>query len=218
MIIDDIVAEVAKIQNSMNAIKEALKTKGVTSEGKLNKFAEEIKKIKGFPYGDNILVAVNNAIGLGLTEEEVRKAINDYTINNVEVDMTNISIGAGKYRNNKTIKPIHTYFRITTINDMAFNGSNLRKLTAPLTTKIGPKTFENCEELEELNLGSFVYKSGTLTSFSLRNCPNFKKLIVSDDSDITSSDYRLKLAVANNTFEIYTYSGKKYNKNTNRFE
>ena len=35
MIIDDIVAEVAKIQNNMNAIKEALKTKGVYFEGKL---------------------------------------------------------------------------------------------------------------------------------------------------------------------------------------
>ena len=218
MIIDDIVAEVAKIQDSMNAIKEALKTKGVTSEGKLNKFADEIKSIKGFPYSDLILVAINNAIGLGLTDEEVRKVINDFTINNVEVDMTNISISPGKYRNNKTIKPIHTYFRVNTINDMAFNGSNLRKLTSPLTTKIGTKTFENCSELEELNLGSFVYKSGVFTSFSLKNCPNFKKLIVSDDSDITMLDYRNKLAVANNTFEIYTYSGKKYNKNTNKFE
>ncbi len=50
MIIDDIVAEVAKIQDSMNAIKEALKTKGVTSQGKLNKFAEEIKSITAAAY------------------------------------------------------------------------------------------------------------------------------------------------------------------------
>lgn len=218
MIIDDIVTEVTKIQNSINAIKEALKTKGVTSQGKLNKFADEIKSIKGFPYSDNLLVATNNAIGLGLTDEEVRKAIHDFTFNNVEVDNSGISVPVNKYKNNKTIKPIHTYFSVNTINNQAFNGSNLRKLTAPLATKIGPQTFENCEELEELNLGSFVYKPGGTTSFSLRNCPKFKKLIINDNSDITIADYRLKLSVANNTFEIYTNSGKKYNRNTFRFE
>lgn len=218
MIIDDIVTEVTKIQNIMNAIKEALKDKGVTSEGKLYKFAEEIKKIKGYPYSDAMLVAISNAINMGLTDEEVTKAIDDFRVNNVEIDMTNISIPANKYRNNKTIKPIHTYFRVNTIDQQAFNGSNLRKLIAPLTTKIAPNAFENCSELEELNLGSFVYKNGLFTSFSLKNCPKFKKLVVSDSSNITSLDYRNKLAVANNTFEIYTYSGKKYNKSTYNFE
>lgn len=218
MIIDDIVTEVTKIQNVMNAIKEALKAKGVTSEGKLYKFAEEIKKIKGYPYSDAMLVAISNAINMGLTDEEVTKAIDDFRVNNVEIDMTNISIPANKYRNNKTIKPIHTYFRVNTIDQQAFNGSNLRKLIAPLTIKIAPNAFENCSELEELNLGSFVYKNGLFTSFSLKNCPKFKKLVVSDNSNITSLDYRNKLAVANNTFEIYTYSGKKYNKITYQFE
>ena len=218
MIIDDIVTEVTKIQNIMNAIKEALKDKGVTSEGKLYKFAEEIKKIKGYPYSDAMLVAISNAINMGLTDEEVTKAIDDFRLNNVEIDMTNISIPANKYKNNKTIKPIHTYFRVDTINQQAFNGSNLRKLIAPLATKIAPNAFENCSELEELNLGSFVYKNGLFTSFSLKNCPKFKKLIVSDNSNITMLDYRNKLAVANNTFEIYTYSGKKYNKSTYSFE
>lgn len=218
MIIDDIVTEVTKIQNSINAIKEAINSKGVTSEGKLSKFADEIKKIKGFPFSDTMLVAISNAIGLGLTDEEVTKGIIDFSHNIIEIDNTNISVPSNKYKDNKTIKPIHTYFRVQKIDQQAFNGSNLRKLIAPLVTKIVPNAFENCSELEELNLGSFVYKYGLLTSFSLKNCPKFKKLIVSDNSDITMSDFRSKLAVANNTFEIYTYSGKKYNKVTYRFE
>ena len=57
-----------------------------------------------------------------------------------------------------------------------------------------------------------------MTSFSLRNCPKFKKLIINDNSDISIADYRLKLSVANNTFEIYTNSGRKYNRSTFRFE
>nr|DAD61901.1 MAG TPA: leucine rich repeat protein [Caudoviricetes sp.] len=218
MNIQDIINEVNSIQSRKEAIKEAINSKGVTSEGKLSKFADEIKKIKGFPYSDTMLVAISNAIGLGLTDEEVTKDIAEFTTNNVEINFSDTSIPVNKYKNNKTIKPIHTYFRVNTIGNYAFNGSNLRKLTSPLTTKIGPMTFENCSELEELNLGSFVYKSGFDTSFSLKNCHKFKKLIVSENSNITMSDYRDKLAVANNTFEIYTYSGKKYNKLTYRFE
>ena len=88
MIIDDIVTEVTKIQNSINAIKEALKAKGVTSEGKLNKFADEIKLIKGFPYSDTMLTTISNAINLGLTDEEVTKGINDFITSKAEINLT----------------------------------------------------------------------------------------------------------------------------------
>ena len=218
MIIDDIVAEVAKIQDSMNAIKEALKTKGVTSQGKLNKFAEEIKSIKGFPYSDTMLVSISNAINMGLTDEEITKAIGDYTVSNVEINFTETVIPNNKYKDNKNIKPIHVYFRATTINNLAFNGSNLKKINAPLVTKIAMNAFENCKDLEELNLGSYNYKTGLSTSFSLRNCPNVKKLILGNDSNIIMSEYTTRLAYGNPHIEIFTNDGKKYNKNTFRFE
>lgn len=218
MIIDDIVTEVTKIQNSINAIKEALKTKGVTSQGKLNKFAEEIKRINGFPYSDTMLVSISNAINMGLTDEEVTKAIGDYTVSNVEINFTETVIPNNKYKDNKTIKPIHVYFRATTINNLAFNGSNLKKINAPLVTKIAMNAFENCKDLEELNLGSYNYKTGLSTSFSLRNCPNVKKLILGNDSNIIMSEYTTRLAYGNPHIEIFTNDGKKYNKNTFRFE
>lgn len=216
--VESVLTELKKFETHITNIGDAIIEKGVQSRRKLYNFAEEIKKIKGFPFSDTMLVAISNAIGVGLTDEEVTKGIIDFTTSNVQIDMTNISIPANKYRNNKTIKPIHTYFRVNTIDQQAFNGSNLRKLTSHLTTKIAMNAFENCSELEELNLGSFVYKPGNDTAFSLKNCPKFKKLVVSDNSNITSLDYRNKLAVANNTFEIYTYGGKKYNKITYSFE
>lgn len=218
MIIDDIVTEVAKIQDSMNAIKEALKTKGVTSQGKLNKFANEIKLINGFPYSDTLLVAISNAINLGLTDEEVTKAIAEFTTSKTEINFTETVISNNKYKDNKNIKPIHVYFRATTINNLAFNGSNLKKITAPLVTKIAMNAFENCADLEELRLGSYNYQTGLNTSFSLRNCRNVKKLILGDNSNIIMSEYTTKLAYGNPNIEIYTNSGKKYNKNTYRFE
>lgn len=218
MIIDDIVTEVTKIQNSINAIKEALKAKGVTSEGKLNKFSDEIKKINGFPYSDTMLVSISNAINLGLTDEEVTKAIAEFTTSKAEINLTDTVIDNNKYKDNKNIKPIHVYFRATTINNLAFNGSNLKKITAPLVTKIAMNAFENCTELEELRLGSYNYQPGLNNSFSLRNCRNVKKLILGDNSNIIMSDYTTKLAYGNPNIEIYTNSGKKYNKNTYRFE
>lgn len=218
MIIDDIVTEVTKIQNSINAIKEALKAKGVTSEGKLNKFSDEIKKINGFPYSDTMLVSISNAINLGLTDEEVTKAIAEFTTSKAEINLTDTVIDNNKYKDDKNIKPIHVYFRATTINNQAFNGSNLKKITAPLVTKIAMNAFENCSELEELRLGSYNYQTGMNTSFSLRNCRNVKKLILGDNSNIIMSEYTTKLAYANPNIEIYTNSGKKYNKNTYRFE
>lgn len=218
MIIDDIVTEVTKIQNSINAIKEALKTKGVTSEGKLNKFAEEIKRISGFPYSDTMLITISNAINLGLTDEEVTKAIADFTTSKAEINLTDTVIPNNKYKDNKNIKPIHVYFRATTINIQAFYGSNLKKINTPLVTKIAMNAFENCSELEELRLGSYNYKTGLNTSFSLRNCPNVKKLILGDDSEISAADYRNRLAINSRDIEIYTNNGRKYNRSTFRFE
>ena len=216
--VESVLTELRKFETHITNIGDAIIEKGVQSRRKLYDFAKEIKKIKGFPYSDTMLVSISNAIGVGLTDEEVTRGIAEFTTNNVQIDFMNTSIPVNKYKNNKTIKQIHTYFQVNTIGNYAFNGSNLRKLISPLTTKIGLNTFENCSELEELNLGSFVYKSGTDTAFSLKNCPKFKKLVVSDNSNITMSDYKNKLAVANNTFEIYTYSGKKYNKVTYSFE
>lgn len=45
MAIQDVINEVNSIQTKKQAIKEAITAKGVTSEGKLSKFADEIKKI-----------------------------------------------------------------------------------------------------------------------------------------------------------------------------
>lgn len=216
MIIDDIVTEVTKIQNNINAIKEALKAKGVTSEGKLNKFADEIKLIKGFPYSDTMLTTISNAINLGLTDEEVTKGINNYISTHALIDLTTTAISINQFRNNTALIPIQVYFRLESINMGAFANSNLKKLKAPLLKKIAPNAFENCGELEELNLDSYVYKSGNF--FFLKGCRNMKKLIVGDDSNIDSLAYNTKIAITNKDIEIYTYSGKKYNKSTYRFE
>lgn len=216
--VESVLAELKKFETHITNIGDAIIEKGVQSSRKLYDFAKEIKKIKGFPYSDIMLVSISNAINMGLTDEEITKAIGDFTVSKVEINFTETVIPNNKYKDNKNIKPIHVYFRATTINNLAFNGSNLKKINAPLVTKIAMNAFENCKDLEELNLGSFNYKTGMNTSFSLRNCPNVKKLILGNDSNIIMSEYTTRLAYGNPHIEIYTNDGKKYNKSTYRFE
>ena len=216
MIIDDIVTEVTKIHNSINAIKEALKAKGVTSEGKLSKFAEEIKSITtAAPINENILAAVNSMLNLRFEEEEVAKSINDYIKSHALIDLTTTAITNNQFRNNKTLALRQVYFRLESIGMGAFVNSNIKILKAPLVKKIAPNAFQDCQDLEELNLGSYEFKSGN--SFYLQGCRNMKKLVVGDNSVIMPSEYS-KITITNKNIEIYTYSGKKYNKNTFRFE
>lgn len=216
--VESVLTELRKFETHITKIGDAIIEKGVQSRRKLYYFADEIKKINGFPYSDTLLVSISNAINMGLTDEEITKAIGDFTVSKVEINFTETVIPNNKYKDNKNIKPIHVYFRANTINNLAFNGSNLKKINAPLVTKIAMNAFENCKDLEELNLGSFNYKTGMNTSFSLRNCPNVKKLILGDNSEISMSEYITRLAYGNPHIEIYTNSGKKYNKSTYRFE
>lgn len=216
--IEDVLNEIKKFNTHIKNIGDALTSKNIKTQNKLYLFAEEIKKIKNFPYSDTILVSISNAINLGLTDEEVTKGINEFTTSKAEINLTETVIPINKYKDNKTIKPIHIYFRVTVIDNQAFNGSNLKKITAPLVTKIAMNAFENCNELEELSLGSYNYKPGLNTSFSLKNCPKVKKLVLGNNSEITPSDYMSKIAYSSKSIEIYTNDGKKYNKTTNQFE
>ena len=214
--VESVLNELKKFETLITKIGDAIIEKGVQSRRKLYYFADEIKKIKGFPYSDNLLVAISNAINLGLTEEEVMKGISGFTTSRVEINFTHTAIPNNKYKNNTALKPIQVYFRLESIGMSAFANSNLKKLAAPLVKKIMPNAFDNCGDLEELNLGSYDYKSGNF--FLLKGCRNMKKLVVGDNSNIDSNTYNSKLAITNKNIEIYTNSGKKYNKSTYRFE
>ena len=216
--VESVLNELKKFETHITNIGDAIIEKGVQSRRKLYYFAEEIKKIKGFPYSDTLLVSISNAINLGLTDEEVTKAIAEFTTSKTEINFTDTVIPNNKYKDNKNLKPIHVYFRATAINNLAFNGSNLKKITAPLVTKIAMNAFENCSELEELSLGSYNYKTGLNSSFSLKNCPKVKKLVLGNNSEISLFDYTSKLSYSSKSIEIYTNDGKKYNKTTYRFE
>lgn len=216
--IEDVLNEIKKFNTHIKNIGDALISKNIQTQNKLYLFAEEIKKIKVNTFADETLVAISNVLNVGFTEEELRGALGNFLQQNLEYNMTATDVAMNQYKDNKKIKPIHIYARATAINNLAFNGSNLKKITAPLVTKIAMNAFENCSELEELSLGSYNYKTGLNSSFSLKNCPKVKKLVLGNNSEISSFDYTSKLSYSSKSIEIYTNDGKKYNKTTNRFE
>ena len=216
--IEDVLNEIKKFNIHIKNIGDALISKNIQTQNKLYLFAEEIKKIKVNTFADETLVAISNVLNVGFTEEELRGALGNFLQQNLEYNMTATDVAINQYKDNKKIKPIHIYARATTINNLAFNGSNLKKITAPLVTKIAMNAFENCSELEELSLGSYNYKNGLNSSFSLKNCPKVKKLVLGNNSEISLFDYTSKLSYSSKSIEIYTNDGKKYNKTTNRFE
>lgn len=216
--IEDVLNEIKKFNTHIKNIGDALISKNIQTQNKLYLFAEEIKKIKVNTFANETLVAISNVLNVGFTEEELRGALGNFLQQNLEYNMTATDVAINQYKDNKKIKPIHIYVRATAINNLAFNGSNLKKITAPLVTKIAMNAFENCSELEELSLGSYNYKTGLNSSFSLKNCPKVKKLVLGNNSEISSFDYTSKLSYSSKSIEIYTNDGKKYNKITNRFE
>ena len=216
--IEDVLNEIKKFNTHIKNIGDALISKNIQTQNKLYLFAEEIKKNKVNTFADETLVAISNILNVGFTEEELRGALGNFLQQNLEYNMTATDVAINQYKDNKKIKPIHIYARATAINNLAFNGSNLKKITAPLVTKIAMNAFENCSELEELSLGSYNYKIGLNSSFSLKNCPKVKKLVLGNNSEISLFDYTSKLSYSSKSIEIYTNDGKKYNKTTNRFE
>jgi hypothetical protein len=216
--IEDVLNEIKKFNTHIKNIGDALINKNIQTQNKLYLFAEEIKKIKVNTFADETLVAISNVLNVGFTEEELRGVLGNFLQQNLEYNMTATDVAINQYKDNKKIKPIHIYARATAINNLAFNGSNLKKITAPLVTKIAMNAFENCSELEELSLGSYNYKTGLNSSFSLKNCPKVKKLVLGNNSEISLFDYTSKLSYSSKSIEIYTNDGKKYNKTTNRFE
>ena len=115
MAIQDVINEVNSIQTKKQAIKEAITAKGVTSEGKLSKFADEINKIStGEPdwYIVNKIRHENGNEGLYVRTSD-KDAINAEKYQMVE-------IGGGVTRDND----IHNWFNTSYNNDLGItNGT-----------------------------------------------------------------------------------------------
>lgn len=97
MAINDLINEVNSIQSKKQAIKEAITAKGVTSEGKLSKFADEIKQIstsEPYWYMINRIRHENGNEGVCIRTNNFNKAVQRIT--------QLASQGGGRYQSGKS--------------------------------------------------------------------------------------------------------------------
>lgn len=99
MAIQDLINEVNSIQTKKQAIKEAITAKGVTSEGKLSKFADEIKQIST---GEPDWYMINRMrLGDGKERVLVRSNVRDFT----SIDIKQLTeMGGGVYNESNSLR------------------------------------------------------------------------------------------------------------------
>lgn len=216
-IINDLMGELDKFGSIITQIRDAIQSKGVSSEGKLFKFAEEINRIEPASTYGYILDAVKGAYSKGYSDSEIVGIINNLANKNQPPQP----------QPGPNPAPTFDAATATEILPKQFYGkSDLEgELTCPNVVKVGAEAFVGCEysivnlpkatEIDSqaftasgilvLNIPSFVWKDSNLNlSDVYGNKYGINKIIVADES-VPPSDISLhKIGL-----EVYNHDSTK---------
>lgn len=222
-IINDLMGELDKFGGHITQIRDAIQSKGVSSEGKLFKFVEEINSIEPASTYGYILDAVKGAYSKGYSDSEIVGIINTLANKNQPPQP----------QPGPNPAPTFDAATATEILPKQFYGkSDLEgELTCPNVVKVGAEAFVGCEysvvklpkatdidtdafgvsEIKVLEIPSFTWKDNNLIlsdKYGNKYGPN--KIIVADDSvppsDISINKIDLEVYNHNSTkkWDIYT--------------
>lgn len=222
-IIGDLMSELDKFGGHITNIRDAIQSKGIASEGKLFKFAEEINSIEPASTYGYILDAVKGAYSKGYSDSEIVGIINTLANKNQPPQP----------QPGPNPAPTFDAATATEILPKQFYGkSDLEgELTCPNVVKVGAEAFVGCEysvvklpkatdidtdafgvsEIKVLEIPSFTWKDNNLIlsdKYGNKYGPN--KIIVADDSvppsDISINKIDLEVYNHNSTkkWDIYT--------------
>lgn len=226
-IINDLMGELDKFGGHITNIRDAIQSKGVNSEGKLFKFAEEINSIVPASTYGYILDAVKGAYNKGYSDSELVGIINNLANKNQPPQP----------QPGPTPAPAFDAATATEIPARQFYGrSDLEgELTCPNVVKVGAEAFIGCEysvvkllkatdihpdafkisEIKVLEIPSFIWKDENLNlhdKFGNEYGPN--KIIVADESIPPSN-----ISIAKVDLEIYNHdSSKKWDVYRNKWK
>lgn len=216
-IINDLMGELDKFGGHITQIRDAIQSKGVTSEGKLFKFAEEINRIEPASTYGYILDAVKGAYSKGYSDSEIVGIINNLSNKNQPPQP----------QPGPNPAPTFDAATATEILPKQFYGkSDLEgELTCPNVVKVGAEAFVGCEysvvklpkateidkdafrysNIKVLYIPSFVWKGGNL-DLGNNNYPKYmlNKIIVADES-VPPSD----IGIYKVDFEVYNHDETK---------
>lgn len=211
----DLMAELNKFGGHITQIRDAIQAKGVTSEGKLFKFAEEINSIEPASTYAYVLDAVKRANSKGYSDSEVVDTLNNLQDKNQPPKpepqpepnfdaATATEIPARQFYNRSDLEGELNCPNVVKVGSEAFSWCEYSIVKLPKAIDIDIDAF-NGSEVKVLEIPSFVWKDNNINlrdKFYNKYGPN--KIIVADES-IPPSD----ISFNNISLEVYNHDSTK---------
>lgn len=216
-IINDLIGELDKFGGHITQIRDAIQSKGVSSEGKLFKFAEEINSIVPASTYGYILDAVKGAYSKGYSDSEIVGIINNLANKNQPpqpqpepnpaptFDAANATeIPARQFYGRSDLEGEITCPNVVKVGAEAFIGCEYSVVNLHKATEIDKEAFRQ-SNIKVLYIPSFVWKDNNLVlSDVYGNKYGLNKIIVADES-VPPSD----ISIQKVDFEVYNHDETK---------
>lgn len=216
-IINDLMGELDKFGGHITNIRDAIQSKGVTSEGKLFKFAEEIKSIEPASTYGYILDAVKGAYSKGYSDSEIAGIINNLANKNQPPQpqpgpnpaptfdaATATEIPAGQFQGRRDLEGELICPHVIKVGANAFTGCEYSVVTLPKASEIDKEAFK-FSQIKVLSIPSFVWDGSNLDLRDVyENKYGLNKIVVADEST-PPADISLQKV----DFEVYNHDETK---------
>ena len=212
-IINDLMGELDKFGGHITQIRDAIQSKGVTSEGKLFKFADEINSIEPASTYAYVLDAVKRANAKGYSDTEVVEALNNLQDKHQPPQpepypnfdpTTATEIPARQFYGKSELEGELTCPNVIKVGAEAFVGTEYNIVKLLKATEIDKDAFRY-SNIKVLYIPSFVWKGGNL-DLGNNNYTKYmlNKIIVADES-VPPSD----IGIYKVDFEVYNHDETK---------
>ena len=196
-IINDLMGELDEFGGHITNIRDAIQSKGVTSEGKLFEFAEEIKSIDPASNYVYVLDAVKRANTKGYSDTEIVETLNNLQDKHQPPKpepnfdpATATELPARQFYGRSDLEGEITCPNVVKVGAEAFVGCEYSVVNLPKATEIDSQAF-TASSILVLNIPSFVWKDSNLNlSDVYGNKYGINKIIVADES-VPPSDISL---------------------------
>lgn len=211
----DLMEELNKFGGHITQIRDAIQSKGVTSEGKLFKFAEEINNIEPASTYAYVLDAVKRANSKGYSDSEVVDTLNNLQDKNQPPKpepqpepnfdaATATEIPARQFYGRSDLEGLLECPNVVKVGAEAFIGTDYNIVKLPKATEIDKEAFRY-SNIKVLYIPNFVWKDGNL-DLGNSSYPKYmlNKIVVADES-IPPSDISFNKV----DFEVYNHDETK---------
>lgn len=221
----DLMEELNKFGGHITQIRDAIQSKGVNSEGKLFKFAEEINTIETASTYAYVLDAVKRANSKGYSDSEVVDTLNNLQDKNQPPKpepqpepnfdaATATEIPARQFYGRSDLEGLLECPNVVKVGAEAFIGTDYNIVKLPKATEIDKEAFRY-SNIKVLYIPNFVWKDGNL-DLGNNNYSKYmlNKIVVADESIPPSN-----IGIYKVDFEVYNHDEtKKWNIYSNVWE